>query len=203
MSARIICFPALETSQARRIIANPDDYDEAIVLDACEQLQRFGTSSEQQRARARQSVILRKAIAEVDRKAVVERRLAIVGDVVGAGILFGLLYLFFALHPGIADREAHPGVARAPMKPAKQVTAQNRSATIQRLRKQRSRIASSGEQTKDVRYPLRRAKARLKPCWCTGLRLRRITMLSPAFPRLCATLPRERISSRLDQGMFP
>jgi hypothetical protein len=88
MSARIICFPTLESAQARRIIANPDDYDEAIVLDACEQLQRFGTSSEQQRARARQSVILRKAIAEVDRKAVVERRLAIVGDVVGAGILF-------------------------------------------------------------------------------------------------------------------
>jgi hypothetical protein len=100
MSARIISFPALETAQARRIIANPDDYDEAIVLDACEQLQRFGTSSEQQRARTRQSVILRKAIAEVDRKAVVERRLAIVGDVVGAGILFGLLYLFLLCTPG-------------------------------------------------------------------------------------------------------
>ena len=100
MSAQIVSLPALETAQARRIVANPDDYDDAAVLDACEQLQRFGNSSEQQHARALQSAILRNAVVEMNRKAAFRRRLAIVGDVIGAGIVFGLLYVFLLCTPG-------------------------------------------------------------------------------------------------------
>lgn len=99
MSAQIISFPALETAQARRIIANPDDYNEAMVLDACEQLQRFGNNSEQQQARALQSAILRKVVAEMNQKAGFRRRLAFVADVIGGGIVFGLLYLFLLCTP--------------------------------------------------------------------------------------------------------
>lgn len=99
MSAQVIFFPSMSVAEARQIIANPDIHDKASVLDACEFLQTHGDWMAHNRAKTLHTAIVRDAIAELNRKGRFWRALTIVGNLIGAASLFGILYLFLLFTP--------------------------------------------------------------------------------------------------------
>jgi hypothetical protein len=99
MSAQPVRLPTIDTANARQIIAHPDHQDAASVLDACEHLQTYGDRMDRERAKALHATIVQDAVADIYRKGRIQRGMAIAGDLIGAAILFGILYIFLLFTP--------------------------------------------------------------------------------------------------------
>ena len=100
MSAPPIRLPTTDTANARQIIAHPDHQDAASVLRACAHLQIYGSGMDRERAKALHTAIVRNAVTDINRKGRIRRGMATAGDVIGAALLFGILYIFLIFTPG-------------------------------------------------------------------------------------------------------
>jgi len=100
MNAQPVRLPTIETANARQIIARPDHKDEASVLSACAHLQIYGNGMDRERPKVLHTAILRDAVTNINRKGRIRRGMATAGDVIGAALLFGILYIFLIFTPG-------------------------------------------------------------------------------------------------------
>jgi hypothetical protein len=55
---------------------------------------------DRERAKALHATIVQDAVADINRKGRIQRGMAIAGDLIGAAILFGILYIFLLFTPG-------------------------------------------------------------------------------------------------------
>lgn len=62
----VVAHPMARLAEFRRIIATPDQHPEAVVLDACEQLMRYGDWIDHERGRALLFAIARRAQEEIN-----------------------------------------------------------------------------------------------------------------------------------------
>ncbi|MBR9837058.1 MAG: hypothetical protein GYB50_04090 [Rhodobacteraceae bacterium] len=93
---QIVPHPHVRVAELRAMVASPEGHDEAVVLDACDELILCGTAADQRAAKALQSKLAAAAVDEIN-----SRGRLIRGCIFGV-LFFAILVAFVAAVFGIA-----------------------------------------------------------------------------------------------------